>query len=427
MPTRIGLEAEAGAARLVGVDALTLEVTNVGLEVNLVDREGAAVLDFARTALDVVTGPGTQRRMSLDGADGEVLRVVADVKIAIDDYVHVSGSAAFEKRVTEVTLADGSTVNADVLTIGAADVEAFVGLDGPYRVDSNGDGAIDAQDTPNADAIGLSLGDVDRALGIFYAQAGAQDAADQSLQGVTWTALTARAAAVEVVGVPMLTLSATDFFVEVNAVHGLATGLDPDTHVIDFKVDPVDVRTGPDSSLTLRMDGQRGEAVRAYGTVDVRVGDFLWLGGTLGFEQYRQTVTLTEGGTVDSRLMVLTGADVSARLATSSGADAIGVAMTGLDFGLVLAQADAPGDARSWLSVRGQADSVAILGTQALGVTLSGSNVMFAANVGLGSAADGSANRTTLDWRGAVSYTHLRAHETKANLGCRLLLEKKKR
>ena len=51
MPTRIGLEAEAGAARLVGVDTLTLEVTNVGLEVNLVDREGAAVLDFARTGL----------------------------------------------------------------------------------------------------------------------------------------------------------------------------------------------------------------------------------------------------------------------------------------------------------------------------------------------------------------------------------------
>ena len=27
----------------------------------------------------------------------------------------------------------------------------------------------------------------------------------------------------------------------------------------------------------------------------------------------------------------------------------------------------------------------------------------------------------------AVSYTHLRAHETKANLVCRLLLEKKKK
>ena len=31
-----------------------------------------------------------------------------------------------------------------------------------------------------------------------------------------------------------------------------------------------------------------------------------------------------------------------------------------------------------------------------------------------------------IDWLDAVSYTHLRAHETKANLVCRLLLEKKK-
>src|SRR5660397_276921 len=35
------------------------------------------------------------------------------------------------------------------------------------------------------------------------------------------------------------------------------------------------------------------------------------------------------------------------------------------------------------------------------------------------------AGRLPLDL-GAVSYTHLRAHETKANLVCRLLLEKKK-
>ena len=33
----------------------------------------------------------------------------------------------------------------------------------------------------------------------------------------------------------------------------------------------------------------------------------------------------------------------------------------------------------------------------------------------------------TEDNKVAVSYTHLRAHETKANLVCRLLLEKKKK
>src|SRR5678809_507002 len=49
--------------------------------------------------------------------------------------------------------------------------------------------------------------------------------------------------------------------------------------------------------------------------------------------------------------------------------------------------------------------------------------------VGLAPAAHG-ANRTgrvfTGDGSGAVSYTHLRAHETGRSLVCRLLLEKKK-
>ena len=40
----------------------------------------------------------------------------------------------------------------------------------------------------------------------------------------------------------------------------------------------------------------------------------------------------------------------------------------------------------------------------------------------------GSFSRSSgfFDEQAAVSYTHLRAHETKANLVCRLLLEKKK-
>ncbi|NBS66942.1 MAG: hypothetical protein EBT33_21875, partial [Betaproteobacteria bacterium] len=293
------------------------------------------------------------------------------------------GSAAFEKRSTKVTLADGSEVPVQVLSIGASNVEAFAGLNGPYRLDSNQNGTIDDTDTRNANAIGLSLGKADLALGLFYADSGATTKSGQSLAGTTWTAVTARAEAVEVVGVPMLEMSATEMFVEVNQLEGLPTGLVADRHVIDFKAmaaakNPLAIRTGPQSTLTLMADGQRGESIRAYGTVSASVGDFLSL-----------------------RMMVITGADISARLATSTEASAIGVEMRNLDFGLVLAQASAANDSRSWLSVRGQAESVAILGTQSLGVTLSGTNVMFAANVGLGTLANGSANRSTLDWSGS--------------------------
>ena len=50
-------------------------------------------------------------------------------------------------------------------------------------------------------------------------------------------------------------------------------------------------------------------------------------------------------------------------------------------------------------------------------------------SVVIGSGFGGIASALRLKAKGhkAVSYTHLRAHETKANLVCRLLLEKKKK
>ena len=47
--------------------------------------------------------------------------------------------------------------------------------------------------------------------------------------------------------------------------------------------------------------------------------------------------------------------------------------------------------------------------------------------VRLQNAGSKSEGRYAFLVRDAVSYTHLRAHETKANLVCRLLLEKKKK
>ncbi|MEN9761790.1 MAG: hypothetical protein RI906_1616, partial [Pseudomonadota bacterium] len=405
LPTRIGIEADAGAVRLVGVDVLDIEVSDIQVQVNLPGRDSGQVVDFARSEFDVVTGPNKVRRMSMAGSDGELLRVAADVRVSIGDFVYLSGTAAFEKRDTTVKLADGSSVAVQALTIGASDVEAFAGVNGPYRVDSNKDGVINGADTRNQEAIGVSLGDADLALALFYADADAKELGGTSLKGTTWTAVRARATTAELVGVPLITLSASDMNIEVNTVDGLAADLKDDEHVIDFKAmlnasAPFAVRTGPQSTLNLTMDGQRGESISTYGTVKAQVGDFLSVSGTVGFEQYRSTVALTGGGEVAARLLVITGADVSARLATGADADAIGVEMKNLDFGLVLASAEAAGDARTWLSVKGQAESVAILGTKSLGVELSGSNVMFALNMGLGTLSNGQANRSTVDWSG---------------------------
>ena len=104
--------------------------------------------------------------------------------------VTLSGSLGFELGpTTEVTLADGTTKELKILTIGAANVYGFIGFNGPYVHDSNGNGYIDRGDfATNPDgslgaplafndglggrpkAIGFAINDLD--LGIFVGHRG---------------------------------------------------------------------------------------------------------------------------------------------------------------------------------------------------------------------------------------------------------------
>ena len=55
----------------------------------------------------------------------------------------------------DVTLVDGTTKTVNVLTLGASDLNVFVGS-GPYFIDSNNDGFIDENDARSPDAVGLA-------------------------------------------------------------------------------------------------------------------------------------------------------------------------------------------------------------------------------------------------------------------------------
>ena len=68
------------------------------VKINLADKTFDRVVDFAGGDVDVATGTGTSRTMSIDGADHQMLSVTASFTIAISDYVYLDGSAGFEKR-----------------------------------------------------------------------------------------------------------------------------------------------------------------------------------------------------------------------------------------------------------------------------------------------------------------------------------------
>ena len=117
------------------------------------------------------------------------------VTIKISEFVYLTGSIYFEKGpVIDAPLIGGvlgdaqevlealgipgagdyigtSSKQLQLLTIGALDVHAFVGLDGPYWVDTDGDGQIDRDVNgdivlaeTNPDAIGLVIDDLDFGL-----------------------------------------------------------------------------------------------------------------------------------------------------------------------------------------------------------------------------------------------------------------------
>jgi len=87
-------------------------------------------------------------------------------------FFYVSGGFSFEKSSDTVTLDNGSSLEVDMLTIGAHVDSAFAGVNGPYWTDINDNGEIDAGETSDA-ALGLSLANVDFAMALMKAKSSA--------------------------------------------------------------------------------------------------------------------------------------------------------------------------------------------------------------------------------------------------------------
>ena len=188
--------------------------------------------------------------IAIDFSDKFLQAAVQQITIDIADYVYISGGFSFTKGATlNATLSDGSLREVTTTTFGLSSVDVFVG-DGPY-FDSNDDGVIDGNDTPDpatTDAIGLLLENVDVAYISLKPTAG----------GPSYSALSLTADSFTPLGLPNeLQLSAQTIQVEYNKGHGT-----PEV-VVDFTELPgekLTVSTGGDTfgfdynSALLRLD-----------------------------------------------------------------------------------------------------------------------------------------------------------------------------
>ncbi|MGN7613297.1 hypothetical protein ACQZV8_14575, partial [Magnetococcales bacterium HHB-1] len=388
----LGLDASAGSVDILGIPDVTLSARNVQVVINkaynvtpgydIDDR----VIDFIASPYEVITGTGSSLELTMEGSDGELLRAVADVDIKVADFFHASGFVGFESKRETITLADGSTVDTDMLTLGGADLDGFVGVGGPYRVDSDNDGDIDDDDTPNSDAMGLSLSNVDLALAMFKPKE------DQTgVQDLSWIAMEASADEVAVVGVPDLTLTTQDIDIAINQV----IGVEDDSKVINFKEAPLEVATGPGLTEEIDFDGSFGEMMTATADVTLAIGGFIQLTGSIALERKNRTVTLSDQSSVTADVLSIFGQDLSAFAGYKTDNQTFGLEITDVDF--ALAVANSTEDNRGWYSVDGSAASGGIIGFEDQGLTLTGDTITIEANRGFGSK-DGVDNSTTIDW-----------------------------
>ena len=128
--TWTGLKASADAAAFVGISDVTLNANALSAEVNQTTDANALVVDFASVNLEVATGASSTLTLDMDGARGELSRLNANVELNAYNFFSVSGGFALEKSTNDVIVNDGTNVNVDMLTLGANDVNAFVGVNG---------------------------------------------------------------------------------------------------------------------------------------------------------------------------------------------------------------------------------------------------------------------------------------------------------
>ncbi len=325
--TWTSLQAQAESAAFEGVEGLTISATTLSVEINRAAVDGTLV-DYASQSLVVATGPSKTMTLTMDGDDGQLLRASGHMEIDAFGFFVVEGGFAFEKSTETVNLSDETTATVDLMTLGGTNVDAFAGINGG-----------------TANQMGFALGSLDFALALL------SDQADPARQ---WTSLEANAgsavfAGIEeanagsaaFAGIDGLTISATTLAVEINRA---AT----DGTLVDYASQGLMVTTGPDKTLTLTMDGEDGELLRASGHMEIDAFGFFMVEGGFAFEKSTEIVVLSDETTATVDLMTLGGANVDAFAGINGGtATPLGFALGSLDFALALLS-DQADPSRQW-------------------------------------------------------------------------------
>ncbi|HXV77257.1 MAG TPA: hypothetical protein VD788_13145, partial [Candidatus Polarisedimenticolaceae bacterium] len=397
----LGLELSGLSAALIGIEGLTISVTDATVKVNQAsDTDGIlatnpAKLDWVAFFANAV---GLVPASVPNLAPTDDLLVAGNLLLEVGDFVQIRGGFAFTRSSDLMVTVSGAGMtttmkSVSVVTIGMQDVNVFAGA-GPYFVDSDMDGDYDDDDTPSADAVGLLLKDVTVGIALFKPT----NRADTS----SYYAIRAEAESIELPGLDLggsetFSLTASGYRVEVS---GGKEGASPLAKpAINFAALPGGsflIPTGPASSLEIDYSSPllRVAIERATLVID----EYVYVSGGFAFTkldalpvklsdtaQTPRTMSAYAFGAGNVDLFVGSGpyfvdsdGDGDIDEFDERDDDAIGLALENVNFGLILMRPTTPAfQSIKYLSLQATANFAGLVGLDVLKLQASGISVEY--------------------------------------------------
>jgi hypothetical protein len=285
------------------------------------------------------------------GANTIAFRGVATT-INILDLVSVSGGFGVEKKTNQTLYVSGAAeanqevTGANLLTVGLADVSAFVGFSG----------------------IGLNLTDVDLAIALW----------SENIQTNprSWTSVKASVGSATFTGVSGLEIRATNVGIVVNRKAS-------DNTVVDYKagtgetaqtVTELTVTVAPSQTVAFDIDDVNGDYTQVVGQATINVFGMVSVTGGFGVEKKTgQSVVVSNfatpaetRSTVTANLLTIGLSDVDAFV----GFGGVGLDLDGVDLAIALWSEDVQTNPRSWTTVMGSVASASFAGVEGLTISV---------------------------------------------------------